>query len=154
MTRKLNVRLLMSAATEWKSLRWRYLSCITCRFIDIQFKTHIQSQTVEVFTDVVICGRDQLFAINIFWLSNLRFLFVFFPISGLPLQLLSYNADSFFSLSTYPALLLLLFVFGVLAQTAHAGVTGCAVDAGHTFWGVLPSNPQVWKWQTKLPLVR
>lgn len=35
--------------------------------------------------------------------------------------------------STYPALLLLLLVFGVLAQAAHAGVTGCAVDAGHAF---------------------
>lgn len=41
MTRKLNVRLLMSAAAEWKSLRWRRLSWITCRYTDVQFKTHI-----------------------------------------------------------------------------------------------------------------
>lgn len=35
--------------------------------------------------------------------------------------------------STYPALLLFLFVFSVLAQAAHAGVAGRAVDAGHAF---------------------
>lgn len=46
---------------------------------------------------------------------------------------------------TYPALLLLLLVLGVLAQAAHAGVAGRAVDAGHAFRRVLPSYPQVWK---------
>lgn len=48
---------------------------------------------------------------------------------------------------TYPALLLLLLVLGVLAQAAHAGVAGRAVDAGHAFRRVLPSYPQVWKWR-------
>lgn len=38
-----------------------------------------------------------------------------------------------FMTSTYPALLLFLFVFSVLAQAAHAGVAGRAVDAGHAF---------------------
>lgn len=51
-------------------------------------------------------------------------------------------------LVTYPALLLLLLVLRILAQAAHAGVTGRAIDAGHALGRVLPSNPQVWKRHT------
>lgn len=46
--------------------------------------------------------------------------------------------------STHPALLLFLFVFSVLAQAAHAGVAGRAVDAGHALRRVLPADTQVW----------
>lgn len=46
---------------------------------------------------------------------------------------------------SYPALLLFLLVFSVLAQAAHAGVAGRAVDAGHAFRRVLPADTQVWE---------
>lgn len=59
----------MSAATEWKGLRWRLLSCITCRHTETQFKTQVASEMWNcwriIYSILLTCWGD--FAFYIFW---------------------------------------------------------------------------------------